>query len=167
MRSCEYLIKCGITPLADEYLPLSEEQVQELEDRFGVFPPEYREIVMKYGGALFDRAVYYTPIDQRFKRIAPGGSMTIDCIYGAISDDDRWDPNSLLANIENTRERMPDTMIPIAASGNDHICLGLSGADRNLVYYWDREEEPTVDYNNLYLIAHSFDEFLASLCCEA
>jgi len=162
----EKLARLGIEPLFGEYAPLSLDEVGELERRLGAFPPAYREVVMKYGGAVFNREVCFRPVDPRILVIAPDGLLTLDCIYGAAQGNDPWDPNSLRANIEWTNGRMPSTMIPVAGSGSDYVCLGLSAPDRGRVFYWERESEPTVNYNNVYLIAQSFGEFLGQLKCS-
>jgi len=164
MNLDEKLKQCGIRPLRKSYLSLSATQVQDIESKVGPFPTEYRDVVMKYGGAIFDLEVYFAPADPRFREIAPDGRATLDFLFGDQEGDNFWDSNSLTANIEWMKLRMPETMIPIADSANDHICLGIRGADRGKVFYWDREGEPeTVGYDNLYLIADSFGDFIAGL----
>jgi hypothetical protein len=162
----QLLIKCGIRPLRNQYLPLSPEQIQALETQVGLFPAEYRELLSKYGDSVFDKEVFFAPIDLRFRKICRTGWVTFDCIYGDIYNNDPWYSNSLQANIEWMKGRMPDTMIPIAATGEDHICLCLKGKDRYALFYWDRVEEPTIDNNNIYRIADSFADFLTGLKCE-
>jgi SMI1-KNR4 cell-wall len=161
------LIECGIRPLRNHYLPLLPSKIQVFESQLGSpFPTEYKELVSKYGGAVFDKEVTFAPIDPRFRRISHTGWVTFIIIYGDIENDDPWDSNSLQANIEWMKGRMPDTMIPIAATGEDHICLCLHGKDRGALFYWDREEEPTIDNNNIYRIADSIADFISSLKCE-
>jgi hypothetical protein len=74
---------------------------------------------------------------------------------------------------------MPDTMIPIADDGGgNQICLGIKGKERGKVYYWDHHNEwdeqdyledygepmpPEVKFQNVYLIAKSFEDFIQRL----
>jgi len=162
----EHLNACAITPLRKQYLSLSPQQLQALEVQVGPLPIVYRELVSNFGGAVFDKEVVFSVMDHRFRRISPTGTATIDCIYGDVYNNDPWDPSSLQANIEWMKGRMPDTMIPIAASTQDHVCLCLRGEDRNALFYWDRVEEPTVNGNNIYRIANSLSEFILGLTCE-
>jgi len=166
MNLDQKLTSCGIRPLRNQYLSLSSSQIQALEKHVGIFPDEYRQLLSKYGGAVFDKEVMFAPIDPRFSKISRTGWVTIDFIYGDIENNDPWDSNSLQANVEWMKGRMPDTMIPIAATGEDHICLCLRGPDRYALFYWDRDEEPTVNNNNIYRIADSFADFLSGLRCE-
>jgi hypothetical protein len=166
MNIVRRLIDCGMRPLRGSYLPLSLNELEGFEKELAPFPTDYREFLLKYGYAVFDKEVKFIPIDSRFAEISPDGWATLDLFYGATYDNDQWDPNSMRANIENMKGRMPTSMIPIASSGNDHVCLGIAGDDRNKVFYWDREDEPTVDYHNVYIIANSFGEFVCSLKCD-
>lgn len=50
------------------------------------------------------------------------------------------------------------------------ICLGVKGAHRGHVFFWDHENEPDEDWDgevetagNLQLLAHSFTDFVAGL----
>jgi len=106
----ELLLKCGIRPIKESYCLLSLAEIQKLETQLGSFPVEYRELISKYGGALFDKEVLYFPIDPRFRRYSPEGWATIDCIYSGIYNNDPWYTYSLQANMEWMKGRMPDNM---------------------------------------------------------
>jgi hypothetical protein len=66
------------------------------------------------------------------------------------------------------KDRIPSDLIPIASApcGNQ-ICLCVKGVNYGKVYFWDHEneapegEEPW--YENVYLIANSFKEFIDKL----
>lgn len=90
------------------------------------------------------------------------------------------DRYSLRKNISFYAGRMPSTVIPIGDDGGAGlICLGVGGRDAGKIFYWDRaneqvsEEEyledyeearpPEALYQNLYLIASSFANFLKQL----
>ena len=64
--------------------------------------------------------------------------------------------------------RMPEELVPIAHDpGGNQICIAVAGPKTGAVYFWDHEEEADDDetpgYDNVYLIANSFNEFLNSL----
>lgn len=65
----------------------------------------------------------------------------------------------------NLSGRVPANLIPIACDGSgDLICLALFGPDTGQVVFWDyldERDEPT--YENVYRVADSFSEFIASI----
>jgi hypothetical protein len=87
--------------------------------------------------------------------------------------------NSLAENIEAYKGRMPDMIIPIGDDGmGNQICLGIGGDERGKVYYWDHENEwdeqqymedygvpmpPEMKFQNVYLVAESFEDFIRGL----
>jgi hypothetical protein len=153
----QILCNLGVQPLHEQFMPLSESDIQVLEAELGAFPVDYRNLVTRFGGAIFDCDVQFELTDRGFLKISPEGTATLDCIYGAKYGNDPWDSNSLHANIEWMRGRIPQDMIPIAACGSDHICISLHGPDSGATFYWDREEE------RVYRISNSFKDFLRSL----
>ncbi len=69
------------------------------------------------------------------------------------------------------QKRLPDNLLPIANDpGGNLICLSLIGNDLGSIYFWnhdweaDDHEEPT--YENIFLIATSFTEFIDSLTLD-
>jgi hypothetical protein len=66
--------------------------------------------------------------------------------------------------------RIPPGTIAIAEDpGGDLFLLSVDGDSKGSVFYWDHENEPVdeatdwEDFENVYPIADSFEEFLASL----
>jgi hypothetical protein len=59
-------------------------------------------------------------------------------------------------------------LLPVAGDGSGNlICLSFEGANKGAVYFWDHDEEhspPT--YENVYLIAETFEKFLNSIYFE-
>jgi SMI1 / KNR4 family (SUKH-1) len=79
---------------------------------------------------------------------------------------------------------MPETIIPIGDDGiAGQICLGIKGAEAGKVYYWDQQNEPLDEedyledygeprppeamFQNVHLIAESFEDFLRRLEVKA
>jgi hypothetical protein len=60
---------------------------------------------------------------------------------------------------------MASDLLPIGSDGSGNvICMALSGSDEGSVYFWNwYEETAPPSYDNLYLVAESFDRFLARL----
>ncbi len=80
--------------------------------------------------------------------------------------------NNLKKEVLIYKNRIPKELIPIGGDGcGNNICLGIIGEQYNKVYFWDHDMEwyKLTDggtepyYNNLYLIANSFEGFINSL----
>ena len=81
--------------------------------------------------------------------------------------------------LESFRERIPQELIPIAECSGNKLCLAVRGDAINRVYYCDAATEPEdeedylkdyghempreVKWQNIFLVADSFEEFLMSL----
>jgi hypothetical protein len=79
---------------------------------------------------------------------------------------------------------MPHTIIPIGDNlFSDMICTGIKETERDKIYFWSREGEPdrqeywarhgqdaplsrALLFQNVYLIANTFDEFVCSLVID-
>lgn len=75
---------------------------------------------------------------------------------------------SLIKNIKMFNDRIPKGFIPIAdASCGNLFLLGISGSNYNKVFFWDHEfeadDDEEVTYNNMYLVANTFEDFINSL----
>ncbi len=74
----------------------------------------------------------------------------------------------MLSYLKNYSGRIPNSFFPIAYdSCGNLICIPVKGPDRGKVYFWDHEMEAADDeepsYDNLTLIADSFEDFFNSL----
>ena len=100
--------------------------------------------------------------------------------YGVSSNSFKNDLSEILKCYQN---RMPDNFLPIADDGlGNQICISLNNESSGYVYWWDHENEWDEDdyqedtgehmpiearYQNVYLIAKSFGEFLTKLTGKA
>ncbi len=81
--------------------------------------------------------------------------------------------DDILYHLKLYRYRIPKNMISIACDNyGNQILLSVKGPDYGKVYFWDHEQEADTEngeepsYNNLTLIANSFDEFMNGLYGE-
>jgi hypothetical protein len=163
--------------------PMTEEELSAIEKNLGeILPEDYRELVRAYGAAMFGAETWFRPMrslsisPSPFKempsRVLEGGAFSH--FYGSSAG-----KQSLASHIERYKARMPDTIIPIGdEGGGNQICLGIRGNERGKVYYWDHENEwceegyrehfrrpmpPEVKFQNVYLVAESFEDFITRL----
>lgn len=80
--------------------------------------------------------------------------------------------DSKVSNLEDEyksfHHKLPKELLAIAyASGNDQICICIDGPNYGKIYFWDiynqapENQEPW--WENVYLIANSFTEFINGL----
>ena len=174
----------GIVPIDTTFVPMTEEELDSIETALGVaLPGDYRELLLTYGTASFGELVQFRLMKD--EPVHPVKSLLgvpilryekgpLSHFYGS-----RTGNQSLAKSIEAYKGRMPDTMIPIADDGaGNQICLGIKGKERGKVYYWDHHNEwyeqdylddyrepmpPEVKFQNVYLIAESFEDFIRRL----
>jgi hypothetical protein len=163
--------------------PMTEEELAAIESSLGErLPEDFRDFVRSYGDAMFGAETWFRPVQSLsispspFKdmpsRVLEGGAFSY--FYGSSAG-----KQSLAESIALYRGRMPDTIIPIGdEGGGNQICLGIKGSERGKVYYWDHENTwserryreyfrrpmpPEVKFQNLYLVAESFEDFIQRL----
>lgn len=159
-----------IRPIAASYVPLSREQVQLLEQRLNAtLPEDYEAFLGIYGHSGFCGLATVESVES-------GHPFALSILYGG------GPPGQSVHDVMVTfRDRMPDSMIPIGCDlfGNQ-FCLGVTGADRGAVYFWDHELEPDPEdyqeeglpvppdvwYENLTRIADTFGQFLGQITVE-
>jgi len=163
--------------------PMTEQELVSIETGLGErLPDDFREFSQTYGSALFGELVEFQLMEASPVH-AVQGSLTpaphyekapFSHFYGSKTGN-----QSLAQAIEDLKGRMPDTIIPIADDGGgNQICLGIKGKERGKIFYWDHhndpnEEEyledygkpmpPEVRFQNVYLIAESFEGFIRRL----
>jgi hypothetical protein len=175
----------GIKGIGGERLaPMPEADIVAFETELGIrLPEEYRRFLATYGASAFNGAspdnpyILFrplTPLPARFK----SGKGSLDALYGGQKDE--HDPYSVRVRAHFFSGRMPKNIIPIGDDGiAGQICLGIRGPETGKVYYWDQQDEPPdeqdylVDhartrppgmiYQNVFLIAESFGDFLQRL----
>jgi len=128
-------------------------------------PRDYLEMLLKYH--LETTCLDSYPIIE--SRYEDGSAHDADGVtkFYSISRSTN-DDYSIYQNLEIYRNRTPKEMLPIAeAPGSNLICLGIEGEYYGKVYYWDHNWESDDDespaYDNIYLIANSFTDFINSL----
>jgi hypothetical protein len=163
--------------------PMTEKELRAIEKNLGEgLPEDFREFSQTYGAASFGELVEFQLMEAHPVHAVQGALTPIpqyekapfSHFYGSTKGN-----QSLARKIEIYKERMPDKIIPIADDGGgNQICLGIKGKERGKVYYWDHhndpnEEEyledygkpmpPEVKFQNVYLIAESFEGFIRRL----
>jgi hypothetical protein len=145
----------------EHYGPLSETTLAEYENKWGcILPSDYRKFLLRFNGG------YPEPDAFRFRN-----NSTRSLVDRFLGIHDREHSN-LLKYLNTYTIRLPKNLFPVAHDpGGNLICLSVKGETTGKVYFWDHEneadegEEP--DYRNVYLIADTFDEFLAGLQDES
>lgn len=158
---------------------LSEPDLMEVERLIGnSLPSDYREFLRDYGGLSLIHNVGF-----RAKGSKKGGG--IELFYGIDPENPeeglveeytqwrdsfvRW-PIELIPEIKLIKPVVdgieeiawPPELLPIAMdSGNNQVCLAIAGLSIGAVFRWINA--PSFGYDNFYLIADSFDEFMQSL----
>lgn len=138
--------------------------IEVIEKLVGLeLPQQYKEHLLNYnGGQCFPNVFSFRE----------EGNLTDSCIdwFLAIYDGEYDNLKKYIEIYKSDTKRMPTQLLPIAHDpGGNLICISAGKNDYGYIYFWDHEKE--VDYKdssdenyaNLYLIAHSFEEFLGGL----
>ena len=147
------------TRILDSQQPLSESDIAEVESRLGFrLPAQYRDFLLAHNGGR--------PEPRRFAISSekPDDRSVVHWFF-CVKEGNAYD---LLTWARRTADRIPPELLPVAIDpfGN-LICLSVSGVNVGKVYFWDHEKEAREGeppgYDNVYLVADSFQEFLDSL----
>ncbi|GKS60538.1 SMI1/KNR4 family protein [Nitrospira sp.] len=140
--------------------PISRTEVSEIETLIGhPLPAQYVDFLLRYNGGR--------PKPNNFRINGFYERPGIGNIQVFFRVDSRVRSSDLMWNFKemNLSGRVPANLIPIACDGSgDLICLALFGPDTGQVVFWDyldERDEPT--YENVYRVADSFSEFIASI----
>ena len=176
----------GIKPVrGTEFYPCSDDEIQSLETEKGERLSEpYRTLLAKYGNWSFNDIASFPYSDVTVMEIKTGSpyelseDATLSYMYGGNEDY----LYSLERSLETYTERMPETLIPVGDDGGGNkICLGVKGQEKGMVFFWDHENEwdeedyleeegepmpEEFKFQNVYLIANSFEEFLNQIKIE-
>ena len=176
----------GIKPATGtEFCPLQEVEILSIEEKLKCRLPEgYRTFLSKFGSSAFKGAspdnpyIIFRSLTPLPAHISEDGRGMFDAFYGKeIKEQDAY---SLSIRIQFYLGRMPDSIIPIGDDGGaGQICMGIHGVHAGKIYYWDQqnealdEEEYLEEYDharpsealfqNVYLVAESFENFLHQL----
>lgn len=145
---------------------LSLEEITAIEDRLDIcLPIEYRDFLLTNNGGR--------PRPDIFRFEKASGRYGTSCVHWFLKVDNGEYNNfqSYFETYKVERQRLPDELIPVANDpGGNLICIAVSGDCTGAVYFWDHDTEcddgevPT--YENVFLIANTFKEFLISLFSE-
>jgi len=84
---------------------------------------------------------------------------TLGFFYGVGS---KYDISKIL---DRYIHRIPKNHIPIAElPGGDQLCMdvNINSSEYGKIYSWDHENESNGEYENVYLVANSFSDFINS-----
>ena len=179
----------GITGVGGDKLnPMSESEITAFEEELGVrLPKAYRTFLADYGASTFNGTspenpyILFRPVEPLPPQFRSGKGM-VDALYGG--ERGPHDGYSVRVRTRFFAGRMPESIIPIGDDGlAGQICLGIKGAEAGKVYYWDQQNEPQdedgyfddhgkprppeVMFQNVHLIAESFEDFLRRLDVKA
>ena len=140
---------------------LTQTDIDDLETATRqIYPAQYKQFLLMNNGGR--------PKENNFKFKAVADNLDGGIVDGFYGIDLELKVNNLDSAYKTYLGRMPKNIIPVAHDpfGNQ-ICISVSGNDSGKVYFWDHEEEVSegleAGYQNLYLIADSFEEFLNQL----
>jgi hypothetical protein len=160
MSLADRLAELQVAPLGDEYVPLSQAEVAELERQLGLsLPPDYLEFALAYGRCCFFEDFGAVQLVEHLR------TVPVDTFFGGQASEP-----SVLTKREEYAAALPDGAVPIADDplGNLYVLwvsdpkvpgsiwyLDYSGADRSVIESDGRWEVPA------YLAAASFTDLLA------
>jgi hypothetical protein len=182
------LKELGLKPLYGNYRPMSADEIAQLEQAMGgSLPDDYKSFISKFGCSHFGRCkMVVRPITppprrefdhetgRRISRADTDDFFNFSVFLGG-GDKEEY---RLLLEFELFRDRIPESVFPFADDlGGSVYCLGVTGKDREKVYYWsfsdDRVPEDYTEqglpvpenilYLNMTLVANSFTDFVNRL----
>ena len=136
---------------------VDDEDLRRLESETGTsLPQEYKDFLKQNNGGR---------PSPKFFPIKGFANNPIGQVLDFFGIDDQVKSCRLDWNHKTLLGKIPANMFAIACEdGGSLICLSLSGEDKGRIYYWDfygQTERPS--YENVYFVAETFHEFLASL----
>lgn len=144
---------------------LTEEKILEVEERLGTaFPADYRRFLLEHNGGR--------PSPARFDIVWPdmqacGEDWKTSEVSRFLAIHDGEKANFVMVNEVDFRKRLPPGTVAIAQDpGGNVILLALDGPLANRVLFWVKDHEAKTGqvpgYDNVGVIADSFDDFLAN-----
>lgn len=135
------------------------EKIQNFESKMGYrFPLDYLEFLKNNNGGFPQKKVFLINDAQ--------GQDSLSVFFGVDLANNYISIDYLY---ENFGDRFPNGVIPIGEDpGGNYVCINLSDESYGRIYFYDNEIENENDdgkltWDNLYLIAASFTEFLEKL----
>lgn len=171
----ERLAELGITQSEEK---IDENRLKKLEKHYKLsIPVLYRHFLLLYENGSPEYDIQYRAIES-VPRADKDNVLSFGSFLVAVDGSD-----SLEVHMKDYYERIPSSLLPIATDYTGNlICIGLSGAAEGRIYYWDHENElaakimlqldlegiTSIDdyWDNIYVIADSFIDFIRSLRME-
>ncbi|MBE9040749.1 SMI1/KNR4 family protein [Oscillatoriales cyanobacterium LEGE 11467] len=133
-------------------------------------PTQYRQFLLDYGGCAI-AIEEYVVVDYIEKNPRDGDECLVEVFFGIPLDtaSDKQKLYDLFGEYYGYLGIIPSNLLPIATSCGNIICISFQGTNKGKVYLWEHEEEEMTaagepcTYSNVYLISHSFKEFIKSL----
>jgi hypothetical protein len=141
--------------------PITPSELEEVEKKIGIrLPDHYRRFLLARNGGIPIPGIFHFKEES-----GPYTDSQVQCLLAIHSADDQNDFETFYERYKLNEIRLPAELIPIGNDlGGNLICIADDGPNLGAVYFWDHEEEEdTATFNNVHLIADSFDEFLSSL----
>jgi hypothetical protein len=143
----KHLVDLGVEPLGGGgHVPVGDEVWGEVAPQGGAHVPEVlRRLFARFGGFRFPEGALYH--DPRY-----GGDVMVGWFL---------DGQEMLEAFEDTRDALPENVVPVSNDGGDnHLAVGV-GPDNSGVVYFHVHDAPAG--SNLYVVDDSVEHFLASL----
>ena len=150
------------------------ELLREYEALTGhTLPVTYRHFLLKFKTSMFfDNMIVYRPLES--SPWDSDGTQGLDEFYGLTLGANQDSGLSTLPKKYSTYlDRVPYSVVPIAeAPGGNQICLGVESPVEGKIFFWDHEDEREImgehknDFENMYLIANTFEDFIGSLMID-
>lgn len=152
-------------PLVDQPgIHLSEDQLADVEQRLGAtLPEDFREFLRDYGCYFFYTTVF--PVRPNPDGVQGGSLEKFSGVLYKVVGNDPYDIFDIVGWYEGLCRNIvewPKEWLPIATgAGSDTVALAIKGEHKGAVYYFFNQWTP--NYQNMYLVADSFDEFMGLL----
>jgi hypothetical protein len=147
-----------VTDLFDTLGAVSEERIAAFERMYGLaLPGDYREFLKRHNGGR--------PRPRQFAIPDAHEEGLVDWFYGL----DARESLNLEFWLQEYQSDLPPLFMVIGGDpGGNMILLACRGADGSGVYYWDHAHffDKSSHEENTYLLANSFELFVASLFPE-
>ncbi len=142
---------------------ISKEEILEYQNNNNIIlPKDYESFILKNNGGRLIKVNTFPMAESIIEKYAFEG---IDCF---LSFNEKTYYKSIDSYLKTYISRLPNDLFPIGYGPcGDLICLCIHGKNYGKVYFWDHEREaeegrePT--YDNVYLVANSFTDFINSL----
>jgi hypothetical protein len=143
----------------DSLKSINDVEITQLETRLGIrLPHDYKNFLLSHNGGRTEPWMMFNIHGNK------RDSHAIVGFFFSIGGDSNID---LEANVHAYSDRVPGNILPIASDpGGNLLCISVSGVDEGKLYFWTHEEEcedgEMPSYENLYFVADSFRELIAS-----